>query len=89
MSFTGKSPLAVARQALRAAEAALPRYAHKYSPRKFTQPQLFACPVLKTFFKTDYRGIAGYPEGLPDLARALGLGRAPATRPSGRPPGAC
>lgn len=77
MSFTSKSPLDVAREALRAAEAALPRYAHKYSPKKFTQHQLFACLVLKTFFKTDYRGIAVYLEDLPDLARALGLGRVP------------
>ena len=26
-------------------------------PKKFTQPQLFACLVLKTFFQTDYRGV--------------------------------
>lgn len=51
MSFTSKSPVAVAREALYAAERSLPLYAHKYSPRKFTQPQLFACLVLKTFFK--------------------------------------
>lgn len=77
MSFTSKSPLTVAREALYAAERSLPLYAHKYSPRKFTQPQLFACLVLKTFFKTDYRGIAVFLEDLPDRARALRLGNAP------------
>jgi hypothetical protein len=77
MSYTSKSPVAVACEALRAAEAALPRYAPKYSPKKFTQPQLFACLVLKTFFKTDYRGIATYLEDLPDLARTLGLEQVP------------
>jgi hypothetical protein len=77
MSYTSKSPVAVAREALRAAEQALPRYAHKYSPKKFTQPQLFACLVLKTFFKTDYRGIAIYLEDLPDLTRTLGLEHVP------------
>jgi len=73
MSFTTKSPVQVAREALRAAEASLPRYAHKYSPKKFTQHQLFACLALKTFFKTDYRGIAILLEDLPDLVDLLGL----------------
>jgi hypothetical protein len=35
----------------------LPEYAHRFSPRKFTQPQLFVCLTLKTFFNMDYRGI--------------------------------
>jgi hypothetical protein len=77
MSFTSKSPVSVAREALYAAERSLPLYAHKYSPRKFTQPQLFACLVLKTFFKTDYRGITIYLEDLPDLTRTLGLSAVP------------
>src|SRR5438045_551257 len=77
MSFTSKSPVTVAREALYAAESALPLYAHKYSPRKFTQPQLFACLVLKTFFKTDYRGITIYLEDLPDLVRTLRLDDVP------------
>jgi hypothetical protein len=58
MSSTSKSPVDGARAALAVATAALPAYAHRTSPKKFTQPQLFACLVLKTFFKTDYRGIA-------------------------------
>jgi hypothetical protein len=53
-----KSPLAVARHALTVGSAVLRLYAHKFSPKKYTQPQLFACLVLKTFFKTDYRGLA-------------------------------
>src|SRR6516162_3054276 len=73
MSYTSKSPVDVARVALRVATQALPRYAHRFSPKKFTQPQLFACLALKTFFKTDYRGVAIYLEDLPDLARLLGL----------------
>ena len=32
-------------------EACLPLYAHKYAPKKFTQPQRFACLVLKEFEK--------------------------------------
>jgi hypothetical protein len=29
----------------------LPLYAHKFSPKKFTQPQLFACLVFKEFMR--------------------------------------
>src|ERR1700731_1620468 len=72
-----KSPRYVARRALAAGRAALRCYAHKYSPKKNTQPQLFACLVLKAFFKTDYRGIVVYLEDLPDLARLLGLRHVP------------
>ena len=57
MSTTSKSPRKVAQVALEIATEALPRFAHRFSPKKFTQPQLFACLVLKQFHKTDYRGI--------------------------------
>jgi hypothetical protein len=73
MRYTSKSPVDVARVALRVATTALPRYAHRFSPKKFTQPQLFACLALKAFFKADYRRVAIYLEDLPDLARLLGL----------------
>src|SRR5207248_10110453 len=52
-------------------------YAHVYSPRKFTQPQLFACLVLKTFLKTDYRGLAAHLTDHSDLRAALGLTTVP------------
>src|SRR5262245_17637797 len=77
MSVTSKSPLRVARQALAVATEALPLYAHPYSPKIYTQPQLFACLVLKTFFKTDYRGIVESLRDLSDLPRALGMRRLP------------
>jgi hypothetical protein len=48
-----KSPRAVAQQALRLAQDALPAYSSKFSRRDFTQPQLFALLTLKIFFKTD------------------------------------
>ena len=77
MSKLSKSPLRVARQALATGQAALPLYAHRFSPKKFTQPQLFACLVLKVFSKTDYRGVAVLLADLPDLRRVLGLRCAP------------
>lgn len=73
MSKLSKSPLRVARAALAAATRVLPPYAHKYSPKKFTQPQLFCCLVLKTFLKTDYRGLAAHLADHSDLRAALGL----------------
>jgi Transposase DDE domain len=77
MSSLTKSPRYVARRALAAGRSALRCYAHKYSPKKYTQPQLFACLVLKVFFKTDYRGIVIFLEDLPDLAGVLGLRQVP------------
>lgn len=77
MSKLSKSPLRVARQAMSLATAALPRYAHRCSPKKFTQPQLFTCLVLKTFFKTDYRGLAVQLRDHSDLRAVLGLTSVP------------
>jgi Transposase DDE domain len=77
MSKLSKSPLRVARVALAAGTEALSLYGHRYSPKKFTQPQLFACLVLKTFFKTDYRGVAAHLHDLSDLRGALGLSAVP------------
>jgi hypothetical protein len=73
MSKLSKSPLRVAREALAVATAVLPPYTHRFSPKKFTQPQLFACLVLKTFLKTDYRGLAAHLADHSDLRAVLGL----------------
>jgi hypothetical protein len=59
----------VARRALYAAQTTLRPYAHKFSPKVYTQPQLFACLALKVFFKTDYRGLTQLLHDLTDLAR--------------------
>jgi hypothetical protein len=77
MSTLTKSPLRVVRTALAVGTRALRRHAHPHSPKKYTQPQLFACLVLKAFFKTDYRGAAALLADLPDLRAALGLAAAP------------
>ena len=57
---------------LAAGAKALRPYAHRRSPKKYTQPQLFACLALKTFFKTDYRGVAQHLSELSNLRRVLG-----------------
>ena len=73
MSTLSKSPLHVARTALAVATKVLRPYAHKFSPKLYTQPQLFACLVMKTFYKTDYRGITTQLQDFPDLRRTIGL----------------
>ena len=77
MSTTSKSPRKVALVALAVGKDALPPYSHLCSPKKFTQPQLFACLVLKEFFKTDYRGIAAILADSTDLRQVIGLQTVP------------
>ena len=72
-----RSPVALARMALRVAHDALPVYSTKYSRQDFTQHQLFAILMLRLFFKTDYRGITALLEDLPDLCRVLKLTKVP------------
>jgi hypothetical protein len=77
MSVTSKSPLGVAREALAVGSATFADYSHRYSPKTFTQPQKFACLVLKIFFKTDYRGICKLLSEFSDLRTVLGLKKVP------------
>jgi hypothetical protein len=56
---------------------ALPEYAHKCSPKTYTQPQLFACLVLKEFLHRDYRGIEQLLKDMPELTAAIDLKRVP------------
>ena len=77
MSTTSKSPRKVLLAAYATAKNTLPAYSHRYSPKKFTLHQLFACLVLKTFLKMDYRGITAFLNDCPDLCNAIGLTSVP------------
>ena len=68
-----KSPRAVAREALRLARESLPPYSSKYSRKDYTQHQLFALLALKTFLKTDYRGVTQLLADFAELRHDLGL----------------
>lgn len=72
-----KSPVALAKEAIRVGEAALAAYSHPNSPKKFTQPQLFAILALRQFFKTDYRGVVQMLHDFSDLRKALKLKKVP------------
>ena len=77
MSLTSKSPRKVALEALAVAQQTLPAYSHRFSPKKFTQHQLFALLVLKTHQRKDYRGIVALLADMPELLTALGLDAVP------------
>jgi hypothetical protein len=72
-----KSPLAPARTALEVARAEVPDYSSKFSPRRYTQPQLLALLALREFLKVDYRGLEQMLRDWSDLRAALGLARVP------------
>jgi hypothetical protein len=75
--LTSKSPMDVAMVALAAGKEAFSDYSHVFSPKKFTQPQLFACLVLKEFEKKDYRGVCKLLLDFSELTAALGLRSVP------------
>lgn len=72
-----KSPRAVVQEALALAREALPAYSSATSRKDYTQHQLFAVLALKTFFRTDYRGVAQYLTDFAELRDDLGLTKVP------------
>lgn len=72
-----KSPRAVAQEALRVARESLPPYSAVTSRKDFTQHQLFAVLALKTFLKTDYRGVVAVLKDFAELRDDLGLTKIP------------
>jgi len=77
VSTTSKSPKDILLTALSVGQAKLSDYSHRNSPKKFTQPQLFACLVLKTSLGLDYRGLEGLLEDSADLCQLIGLESVP------------
>jgi len=74
---TSKSPRRVFQVAYEAACRALPAHRHKYSPKKYTQPQLLACLVLKEFSQLDYRGLADHLVDHSHLVSQIGMRTVP------------
>ena len=63
--------------ALRVAQRVLPAYAHKFSPQRYTLPQLAACVLLKEYGRLDWRGIQAWLKLSPPLCQCLGLRSVP------------
>ncbi len=55
----------------------LRRYAHRFSPKKFTQPQLFAALVLKEFLQLDYRKLSQFFRDAPEFRTVIELDSVP------------
>lgn len=69
--------LTVAKLALEVASVTLPLYSHPKSPRKFTQPQLLACLVLRGYWKLTFRGLEDLLTISGELREVLGLTQVP------------
>lgn len=63
--------------ALRVAKESLPTYAHPNAPKTYTQPQLFACLVLKRFYDLSYRRLWAMLNDWPSMVEWLGLSKVP------------
>jgi hypothetical protein len=77
VSTTSKSPKDVLTEAWSVTGQVFPKYAHKNSPKKFTQCQLFACLVLKNFLKLDDRGLQQLLSDCSDLKACIELKSVP------------
>lgn len=70
---TSKSPQAVLNTAYQVGQAQLSKYSCSSSRHDYTQPQLFACLVLKEFLRLDYRKLAALLKDTPELAQTIEL----------------
>jgi len=69
--------LRIARLALRLGRRHMADYAHPKSPKKYTQPQLFACLILKAHLGCTYRKIEELLHLMPPVREAIGLRTVP------------
>jgi hypothetical protein len=77
MSQTSKSPKRILQVAHALGKQRLRTYWHRFSPKKFTLPQLFACLVLKEFLRLDYRKLSALLEDAPSLSAIIDLKQVP------------
>lgn len=57
----------------RLARRHLAQYAHKFAPKKFTQPQLFACLILKAHLGCTYRKVEEHLRLMPAVREAISM----------------
>jgi hypothetical protein len=77
MARTSKSPRRILQVAHAIGKQRLPKYWHRFSPKRFTVAQLLACLVLKEFLRLDYRKLSALLEDAPSLLAAVELERVP------------
>ena len=69
--------LAFAGLAYEVARRAVPDRRHRFAPKRYTQPQLLACVLLKEYLRLDYRTARETIELSGPLREALGLAAVP------------
>lgn len=67
----------IVKLALQLGRRHLAEYAHQYAPKKFTQPQLFACVILKGHLGCAYRKLEELLRLMPEVREAIGLKAVP------------
>ena len=77
MNTSTKSGRAVIGLAYEVGKKQLSPYSHQRSPKKYSQPQLFACLVLKTFYGFDYRATEAFLKDFSEVRSVLELPDAP------------
>jgi len=65
--------VAVAGDAMAEAAESMPKFAHPFLSKDFSEHQLYAIHVLRRFVKTDIQGVIKRLADLADLCEALGL----------------
>lgn len=71
--WTTQSLVAVAQDALAEARESIPKFAHPFLGKDFTEHQLYAIQVLRRFLKTDIQGVMQKLADSAELCEALGL----------------
>ena len=74
---TCKSPRKVLNAAYALATACLKEHPSKFSRKDFTDPQLFACLVLREHQKKSYRGVVALLADCPHWCADIGLTKVP------------
>jgi hypothetical protein len=74
---TTQSLVAVAENALAEARESMPKFAHPFLSKDFTEHQLYAIQVLRRFLGTDTQGAIDKLADTPELRQALGLAAIP------------
>ena len=74
---TCKSPRKVLNAAYALGLETLPAYGSKFSRKDFTQPQLFACLVLREHQRKSYRGVVALLADCPHWCADIGLTKVP------------
>ena len=75
--ITSKSPRKVLKLAYALGVEVLPKYFSPFSRHAFTQPQLFACLVLREHQKKSFRGVEALLADSPQWLADVGLSKAP------------